>query len=367
MSPRVADVAIVGDGIAGLTVAHECAMRGLRVALCGSTRRGSATAASAGILGPSIGGRPQDDVVHRFMIDARDFYPWFLSRLHTLTGARVPTVAGILQFPESNTAMEAAVHSPPPDALVLDRQQVQDLEPALPQGWVGILHHRDGAVDVPALLAALHVAIDNSPSVVRRGMAIQVRVDERSHATLDLHDGSRIVAQRVIIANGAWAGTLLKPRPSLPVAPLKGEIAFAPLVPVRHVVFGAGGYLVPRTAELLVGATSNESEFDASTTPTATTTLSTIADTLMPASAPWRARFTRQIAGLRPVTPDLLPILGTDPDDPGVVYACGYSRNGVLLAPLAAACVAAVVSGESPSHDIAAFAASRFTRERVAG
>jgi glycine oxidase len=367
MSPKVTDVAIVGDGIAGLTVAHECAMRGLRVALCGSTRRGAATPASAGILGPSVGGRPRDDAVQHFMIAARDFYPSFLSRVHSLTGASVPTVTGILQFPESNAAMDAAVHSTPPDAVVLDRQQVQDLEPSLPNGWIGILHRRDGAVDVPALLAALHVAIDNSPSVVRRGMAIQVRVVEGTRATLDLHDGSKIVARHVVIANGAWAGTLLKPRPPIPVAPLKGEVAFAPLVPVRHVVFGAGGYLVPRTTELLIGATSNESEFDASTTPTATAALSTIADTLLPASAPWRRRFTRQIAGLRPVTPDLLPILGNDPDDPVIVYACGYSRNGVLLAPLAAACVAAVVNGETPAHDITAFAASRFTREPAAG
>lgn len=367
MSPKTADVAVVGDGIAGLTVAHECAMRGLRVALCCSTRRGAATPASAGILGPSLGGRSSADLAQRFMIAARDAYPAFLGRLRMLTGADVPTVAGILQFPESNAALEAAELSAPPDAVMLDRNQVAELEPSLPPGWVGILHPRDGAVDVPALLAALHVAIDNSPSVARRGMAIQVRITDRARATIDLHDGSRIVAEHVVIANGAWAGTLLRPRPPLPVAPLKGEVAFAPLVPVRHVVFGAGGYLVPRRAELLIGATSNETDFDASTTSSATTTLSAIADTLMPAHAPWRAHFTRQIAGLRPVTPDLLPILGSDPDDPVIAYACGYSRNGVLLAPLAASCIAAVVNGELPSHDITPFAASRFTRELPAG
>ena len=361
MTPKIADVAIVGDGIAGLTLAHECALRGLHVALCGSTRRGAASPASAGILGPSVGGRPSGDPVQQFMIAARDFYPAFLVRLRALTGADVPTVRGILQFPDSNAALDAATRILPPDAVLLTRDDVAALEPALPRGWIAIHHARDGAVDVPALLAALHAAIDNSPSVARRGMALRAKIVEGGRAAIDLHDGSRIVAAQLVIANGAWAGSLLSPRSPLPVAPLKGEVAFASLVPIRHVVVGAGGYLVPRGAELLIGATSEHTEFDASTTGAATTTLADIADSLLPDSAPWRSRFTRQVAGLRPVTPDLLPILGSDPNEPTIAYACGYSRNGVLLAPLAAACVAAVISGEKPKHDLAPFSSGRFT------
>ena len=361
MTAQIADVAIVGDGIAGLTVAHECALRGLRVALCGSTRRGAATPASAGILGPSIGGRAPDDPVQQFMIAARDTYPAFLERLLALTGVAVPTVRGIIQFPESNAALDTAVRETPPDAVVLTRDEVAGLEPALPRGWIALFHARDGAVDVPALLAALHSAIDHSPSVARRGMALQVKVADATRATIELHDGSRIVAAHVVIANGAWAGTLLDPRPALPVAPLKGEVAFSPLVPVRHVVFGAGGYLVPRGTELLVGATSQQADFDASTTATATNSLASVADALLPESAPWRHRFTRQLAGLRPVTPDFLPILGSDPDQPVIVYACGYSRNGVLLAPLAASCVAAEISGQPATYDLAPYSCARFT------
>jgi glycine oxidase len=295
------------------------------------------------------------------MVAARDAYPAFLARLRSLTGADVPTVRGILQFPESNAALHGAEQETPPDAVLLTRAELADLEPALPRGWVAVYHGKDGAVDVPALLAALHLAIDHSPSVSRRGMALVVKIADGARATIDLHDGSRIVVGQIVIANGAWAGTLLSPRPALPVSPLKGEIAFSPLVPIRHVVFGAGGYLVPRGAELLVGATSNQTEFDANTTIAAATTLATIADTMLPASAPWSTRFTRQVAGLRPVTPDLLPILGSDPDDPVIAYACGYSRNGVLLAPLAAACVAALISGETPKQDLGPFSVGRFT------
>ena len=65
-------------------------------------------------------------------------------------------------------------------------------------------------------------------------------------------------------------------------------------------------------------------------------------------------------AGLRPVTPDMLPILGADPERPSLLYACGHSRNGVLLAPLSGDIVADLVTGTPLSHDLAQFRPDRF-------
>jgi glycine oxidase len=65
-------------------------------------------------------------------------------------------------------------------------------------------------------------------------------------------------------------------------------------------------------------------------------------------------------AGLRPVTPDLLPILGKDPEWPSVIYACGHSRNGILLAPLTGDVVASMVAGEPIAHDLSQFRPDRF-------
>jgi glycine/D-amino acid oxidase-like deaminating enzyme len=65
-------------------------------------------------------------------------------------------------------------------------------------------------------------------------------------------------------------------------------------------------------------------------------------------------------AGLRPVTPDLLPLIGLDPAHPGIIYACGHSRNGILLAPLTGEVVAAIAAGESPEHDLSQFRPDRF-------
>jgi glycine oxidase len=328
--------------------------------LCGASHTGNASLASAGVLGPSVGGRSADHPAQRFMVGARDLYPSFLAQLLTLTGMNVPTVQGILQFPESNSALDAAERAMPPDATLVGRHELAELEPALPGGWVGLFHRRDGAVDAGALHAALSIAISRNVSITRCGAAARVGRGGMNRSMVELVDGSRLTAAHCIVANGAWAGFLPGLPRALPIAPLKGEIVFAPLVLLRHVIFGGGGYIVPRGDELLIGATSQETGFDSRVTEAAATTLSAVADTVLPGSAPWRPRLTRQAAGLRPVTPDLLPIVGPDPDDASIVYACGYSRNGVLLAPLVARCVADVVCGEEPAFDLAAFSPTRF-------
>ena len=367
MTSTVADVVVIGDGLAGLTVALECAARGLTVFLSGASRTGNASLASAGVLAPSVGGRPSDHPAQQFMIAARDLYPTYLAQLHGLTGIDVPTVLGVLQFPESNSALDAAERAVPPDATLVGRLDLADLEPALPRGWVGLFHERDGAVDVGVLHVALSSAVACNAGITRCAEAAEVRPDGNNVSSVQLRDGSRLSSGHSIVANGAWAGLLRGLPRTLPVAPLKGEIVFATPAPLRHVVFAGGGYIVPRGDELLIGATSEETGFDAGVTEGAAKTLSAIADAVLPGSAPWRPRLTRQVAGLRPVTPDLLPIVGPDPHDTSIVYACGYSRNGVLLAPLVARCVADVVCGVEPRFNLTAFSASRFAAADASG
>jgi glycine oxidase len=269
-------------------------------------------------------------------------------------------VLGVLQFPESNSSLDALERAVPPNATLIGGKELADLEPALSRGWVGLFHERDGAVDVGVLHAALSSAVSRVGGATRCGEAAGVRRDGRNATSVELRDGSRLRAAHCIVANGAWAGLLPGLPRTLPIAPLKGEIVFATPAPLRHVVFGGGGYLVPRGDELLIGATSQETGFDSRVTEAATTSLSAVADAVLPGSAPWRPRLTRQVAGLRPVTPDLLPIVGADPDQASIVYACGYSRNGVLLAPLVAQCVTDVVCGVEPGFNLAAFSPARF-------
>jgi glycine oxidase len=173
-------------------------------------------------------------------------------------------------------------------------------------------------------------------------------------------------APRAVLAAGAWVAALAGlPRP-LPVEPLRGQM-FAIEAPherrPRHVIYGPRAYIVPRGQQILVGATLERVGFDPSTTPTALAELRAGGATIWPpiADAPMASSW----AGLRPVTPDLLPVIGPDPDHPALIYACGHSRNGILMAPLTGDCVGAIVAGEAPPADVSPFGVDRFPRPLV--
>jgi glycine oxidase len=118
-------------------------------------------------------------------------------------------------------------------------------------------------------------------------------------------------------------------------------------------------YFVPRGAELIVGATQEDAGFDAEPTEEAARSLQADAARYCPMLA--QARVTRRWAGLRPATPDLLPIVGPEPVAPALVYACGHSRNGILLAPLTAALVRASIQNPAQRDSATArFSVARF-------
>ena len=360
---RRADVVVLGGGLAGLTTALACSGRGLHVLIVAKGHAGAASAASAGVLGPSIGRGPKGGRVGRFMFAARDQYPRFLAALHERTALRVPVVEGALEVALNDVHFDELRRrgSKMADTRILEPPEVAGLEPSL-RPVAGALLHPYGAVDPAALLAAVAAAIDAEPRITTmEAQALSISTAHRSLPAVTLSDGSTLDAPHMVLATGAWAGALGGLPRALPVRPVKGEMALARFDGgIRHVTFGAGGYLLPRDNGLLIGATSQDTEFDASVTDTALQELGVTATTLLnqwpPAGVTFRARYT----GLRPMTPDGYPILGEDPSAPGIVYACGYSRNGVLIAPLAADCLAALMVGEPPGFDLSAFAATRF-------
>jgi glycine/D-amino acid oxidase-like deaminating enzyme len=98
--------------------------------------------------------------------------------------------------------------------------------------------------------------------------------------------------------------------------------------------------------------------FDATTTREGVSTVRAAAEEICSALA--LSERTISWAGLRPVTPDMLPILGADPERPSLIYGCGHSRNGVLMAPLTGDLIADLVTGAPLSHDLSQFRPDRF-------
>jgi glycine oxidase len=134
----------------------------------------------------------------------------------------------------------------------------------------------------------------------------------------------------------------------------------------RHVIYGGGGYIVPRRGprgvkpfeRTVIGATMEEAGFVNETTPEGLAELTAVARRVLPDSS--AVRLVSHWAGLRPITPDKLPILGPDPDVPQLLYACGHGRNGILLTPITGEAIGALAVGAQSPHDISALSIERF-------
>jgi glycine oxidase len=348
------DVAVIGAGIAGLSAALALAEAGFRVTVLDEPRAGAASRTSAGMLAAGFG-FPAAVAAHA--IAARECYPSFVERLVEGSGIRVPLDRrGIIELPASAEELEGLHASAPVTAERLRAVDLAALDPLLAGHEGGLLHPHDGAVDPVVLMDALVRCAqrDARIALVEHGVASVDLAPARPR--VGLSDGAWLTVDRLVVASGAWAGQLAGlPRP-LPVRPVRGELLLLDSELPRHVVHADRGYLIPRSTGLLVGATSVEGGFDVRTTQNGRADLLAIAARIAPAAT---MTVADHWAGLRPMTPDNLPILGVDPGVPALVYAAGFSRNGILFAPWAARGLAALVGGAAVPA-LQPFAVDRF-------
>jgi glycine oxidase len=352
------DLVVLGGGIAGLTSALAAAAKGMRVTVIDQSRPGAASRASAGMLAPSIAGLP--DSVRAVAMDARDRYPRFLDVLRDRTDVDVPlNRSGILELPDSESDLEQRSRRAGATADRLDSRALAALEPALGAHAGAILHPDDGAVDVVSLMAALDMAVARHPRVTRFTDEVASFDSRGNLPAFRSKGGTRYASRRLLVAGGAWVGALPGLPRAIPVRPVRGQLLRLEGLPVRHVCHMSDGYLIPRGGSLVVGATNEQAGFEHGTTPRGLATLRAIASRAVPVLG--HAVVAEHWAGLRPMSPDGLPVLGADPDLPALHYACGYSRNGILLAPWAAEQLALVFTDGRPDPSLASFSVGRFS------
>jgi len=350
-SPPAADVVVIGDGVIGLATAVAIARAGGSCRVVGRTITGAASSASAGLLAPSIG--RADQMFRSFMRASRDRYPAWIHWLAERTGVDVTlNRSGIIELGGSEDA------APANDVERLDDRALHELEPTVTPGVAGLLYHDDGFVDNVRLLAALREAVRCEWSIEvadGRVAAIEPGVDMCRVIT---EDGRAQHAPSVVLAAGAWSALVAGAPRIVPVEPVRGQMLQLAGCPLSRAVSSPDAYLVPRGDTTLVGSTLERVGFDSTTTGAALDRLHAAAAAVVPSLGD--AAVERSWAGLRPMTPDGLPVIGRDPDLPTVVYACGHGKNGILLAPLTADCVAAIVEGREAPIDIAPFGVHRF-------
>jgi len=322
------DVAVVGGGVIGLAVAWRAAQRGLRTVVLDAGEDG-AWRYAAGMLAPVTEAEFGEDALLALGLRAADGFPAFcaelgvdLRREGTLVVARDRDEAEELErLYEHRCALGLAVER-------LRPSQARRAEPALaPTVRLALDVPGDASVDPRALVAALAEAVERAGGELRR---------ER------VTDLTTLPADQVVVAAGAWSGTL----GALPVRPVKGQIMRlrdpAGQDLVTRTIRTREGYLVPRgKGRYVLGATVEERGWD--TAPTSGATLELIRDLAEVVPGVLELEIEELGAGLRPGTPDNLPIVGAAG---GLVWATGHYRNGILLADVTAEAVVSVLAGD---------------------
>jgi glycine oxidase ThiO len=351
------EVIVVGGGLVGLAVGAALTERGVDVTLISERRLGEASPAAAGMLAPSV--ERASGPAHDFGVAARDRYPSFVEFLAERTGVKVPlNRRGSLQVALSEKGIKGLRKTAAPTTTWLDTEELRKLEPALSHGLGAVFNPRDGAVDNTILLTALEKLCSASTRLKRLTDAVTTIKSERESCTLTTKSGARHTALRVVIAAGAWAGKIKGARYARAVTPVRGQLVSYSVSPLRHVAYGPRGYVVPRGHITIGGSTMEDVGFDSRTTTTGVKKVRAASEEICPSLT--AESMTNAWAGLRPVTPDMLPLLGPDPDYPSLIDACGHSRNGVLMAPLTGDLIADLVTESPLSHDLSQFRPDRF-------
>ncbi|HVX41090.1 MAG TPA: FAD-dependent oxidoreductase [Gemmatimonadaceae bacterium] len=345
------DVLVIGDGVIGLSIAVALARAGVACVVAGGSRPGAASMTAGGLLAPSVGRVAAP--AQAFYDASLALYPAFVDSLREFD-PELRMIEGLLVV---RAAQAAAVD---PTARELAPAQAAALEPALVAPHGAAFYAGDGAVDNERLTRAARaaaVALLGPARVLADDVA---RVEPGPHGVaVTTASGARIEAGTVVLAAGAWVSHIAGLPRAIPVEPVKGQMIALASAPLHHAVIGNGVYVVPRGGETLVGSTLERTGFDTSTDTATADRLHAAAAVLCPTLGD--APRSRAWAGLRPGTPDMLPIIGRDPEFPSVVYACGHSKNGILLAPATAAAVAAMIGGHDSGLDLAPFAIERFS------
>jgi glycine oxidase len=371
------DVVVVGGGLAGLASAWKAAERGLAVVVCDPSPAEHASFAAAGMLAPVTELHYGEEALLALNLASAARYPGFVAELAEASGAdpgfrACGTLA--VAFDADDRAQLADLHAFQKELGLASRwltgTEARRLEPMLAPGVRGgLLVESDHQVDNRMLIRALLVALERAGvAIVRRAVA-SVTVDGDRATGVVLEGGDVISAGQVLLAGGAWSGLIPgvpeEARP--PVRPVKGQIlrlavpeALRPFLSrtVRGVVQSHFVYLVPRThGELVLGATSEEQDFDTAVTAGGVYELLRDARQLLPGITELALVETR--AALRPGSPDNAPMIGPSVL-PGLVVATGHYRNGVLLTPTTADAIGEYLAEGTVPEVVRPFSPQRF-------
>jgi len=354
---RTWDVIVVGGGIIGLSLSIELRKKGASVLLLERGEPGrEASHAAGGMLVDASAETPA--ALQPLATASARMYPEFAHELQVESGIQVDLRdQGAIVF----TPAEHLIEPPELSAAGLPPGSLADLEPALADFNRPASYLKERSVDPRGLVAASLQTAKRRGVDISSGEEVTAVNVSGSFVNGVVTKKTSYAAPKVVNCAGAWSGKIAPH--AFPARPVKGQmlcLRAAPRGLLKHVIRSPEVYLIPRSdGRIIVGTTVEEAGFDKRTEPATIQRLHRAAVALVPVLKD--AKILEDWAGLRPGTPDALPILGAT-ETPGYYVATGHFRDGILLAPITAKVMAEVITGAECSHDLTPFSAGRFSR-----
>jgi glycine oxidase len=366
---------VAGGGLIGASIAFELAQAGLHVGVFDAREPGrEASWAGAGIISPAPEGPAMFPLVALSKASAA-IYPKFIKAVEEASGQNVEyRPDGAMEvFWEGDVREEistllAVYHGVGLRAEALTGERAKELEPGLMEEVQGgVLRPDESSLDNRALTqATLEAAKRKGVEIFAGNGATGIWKEGRRCKGLQLTSGN-VEAKWTIIAAGCFSAKIAGAAPYAPVSPAKGQMAVlrCEAVNIQHVLWSENIYLVPRNdGRILAGSTVERIGFDRDVTAGGMKKIMNGAIELVPGLA--KARIEETWAGLRPDSPDHLPILGPT-DVEGLLLATGHFRSGILLAPLTAQLMREWITTQKVSADWERFSPMRFLEAQAQG
>ncbi|MED3562639.1 glycine oxidase ThiO [Bacillus xiapuensis] len=351
------DVAIIGGGINGASIAYQLSKRDKKVIILEKKQLAcQASSAAAGMLAAQAE-IEQDGPLFQMALKSQAMFPDMANELFELTGIDIELVQkGMLKIAETEEiaieAKQQVLFQRNWDSKIqwLDSAEIREMEPALSPNVAGGMYlPNDGHVQPEKLTAAFAKAAVQIGTQIRENTEVLSILFKNGQVKGVKTTNGDIHCEQVVVATGAWAGQLLRESGlDVPLYPVKGECfsikTETPLIN-RTIFSDKRCYLVPkRNGEIYIGATMIENTFDLNVTPGGLATLIERATKLIPEikDMAWE----RVWAGVRPQTGDGLPYIGEHPEWKGLFVAAGHFRNGILLSPITGKLVADLLGGK---------------------